>query len=143
MTFAVMLAIGLATALNFGTHWLIIGIFVLFFGEYIYFCTYDCNTAVEEYKKNFSLSRNWLKMHTALCVFTLLFAAVFGVLSGFDYSEEFIGKNGFEYKTVHDDGSLWLYLILVLLIRFALQIIIEKNIKENIELSERRRLYNK
>lgn len=137
---AAIQAIAFVVALEFGLNWLFIGIGLFMIGEYCYFTVYEHNMTLLYLDKQKAKSRKMLLIHAGFCVVTLVLAALFGVLGGYDLWEEIQQGNSYEYTAVHQNGAVWWVLLLFLAVRSAVQILIEKAIKANSELAKRREL---
>ena len=137
--FAAVLAIAMLTALSQGLYILFYGIGITFLVEYSYFSLYSVKYSEEDYSKKLRQSRGMVLMHAGWYLCTLLCAAVGGVLDGYDYLVEAATSGNITYITVHQDCYAWWVLFVLLLARFFEQVLIEKDIKKNINLMKRRK----
>lgn len=136
-------AIAFAVAVNFGVNWLMFLIGLVMLLEYCYLTVYESNLDKDYFERQMKRSKKMLAVHALFCAVTLILAGALGFLDGYDMTVEEQVGNTFEYNTVHIDGIIWWYLIAFLIGRCVLQLFIEKAIKENIALAERRERYVK
>lgn len=140
--FAAVLAIAMLTATQFecGMVYLFFGIAACFLGEYCKFASYEVNYKLVDYYHIKKDSRKMLLAHACMYCCTLLCAAAFGLLDGFDCTvETAVGNYNFEYETVHQSGNTWYALSIMLISRGIEQLLIENEIKKNIELLKSRK----
>jgi hypothetical protein len=133
MIFAVVLAIAMTTALEFGLIWLFIGIAICFLCEVVVFDAGGIIEPVRVYKNRIKNSRTMLLAHACWYCGTLLCAAAFGLLNGYNYTvETAVGNYNFEYETMHQSGDAWYMLVVMLLVRGIMQLVLEKRIRKDI-----------
>jgi len=137
---AAIQAIAFGVAMQFGLNWLFVGIGLVMICEYCYFTVYEHNMTEMYLKKQKTNSRKMLLLHAGFCISTLMLAAGFGVLKGYDLWEEIQQGNNYDYVSVHQNGAVWWVLLFILLVRAAVQLLIEKAVDENIKLAKRREL---
>lgn len=136
MFFAAVLATAMLVAVNFGMGWLMFGICMFFFIEYMYYAVYEHGFPKSIFIKKIETSRRMLCIHAVLCACTLILAGLFGLLNGYDLTQEVASGSNFTYETVHQDGQAWWILPLLLIGRVVVQLFIEKALRENIELAQ-------